>query len=170
MDHSDRHLSPPPAEEPVRKPFIRSVGATLRGALRSYNQTLQQQLVPFDLTLQQFLHLRVIWEIEGLTQNEISQLVGVEKASSTVVFNTLEEKGLIVRTRSKTDRRKIHVSLTKPGRALQTAVRPAAQRVAQVALNDVPKSDVEIFMSVLQKMIANLEQPLPAPPKTRTRR
>ncbi|MDR3522048.1 MAG: MarR family winged helix-turn-helix transcriptional regulator [Acidocella sp.] len=151
-----------PPSKPNNRPFKRSVGATLRGALRAYNQALQQQLIPFKLNLQQFLHLRFIWEIEGLTQNEISQLVGVEKASSTVVFNTLEAKKLITRTRSAADRRKVHITLTAAGRALQDAVRPSAQRVAQIALADVDKTHVDIFINVLEKIITNLSPPTTA--------
>ncbi len=129
----------------------------LRRAHRAYAQALQQQLLPLNITLPQYLHLRVLWDQDGLTQVEISQHVGVEKASSTVVFDALENAGFILRERSTDDRRKVNVELTSAGRQLQEILRPAARQVAAAAVADIDETDVEIFLTVLTKMISSLK-------------
>jgi len=140
----------------------RGIGAMLRQAHRAYSQALQQNLLPLNVTLPQYLHLRVLWEKENLTQVEISQHVGIEKASSTAVFDTLEKNGLIKRTRSKSDRRKVKVALTSAGKALEPLLRPAAKSIAAKAVADLDETDIDIFIMVLHKIIFNLEPSSPA--------
>src|SRR5580698_8299369 len=139
----------------------RGIGAMLRQAHRTYSQALQQNLLPLNVTLPQYLHLRVLWEKENLTQVEISQHVGIEKASSTAVFDTLEKNGLIKRTRSKSDRRKVKVALTSAGKALEPLLRPAAKSIAAKAVAGLEKTDIDIFIIVLHKIIFNLEPSSP---------
>jgi DNA-binding MarR family transcriptional regulator len=141
----------------------RGIGAMLRQAHRAYSQALQQKLLPLDVTLPQYLHLRVLWEKENLTQVEISQHVGIEKASSTAVFDTLEKNGLIKRTRSKSDRRKVKVALTSAGKALEPLLRPRAKSIATKAIFGLDEADTDIFIMVLHKIISNLELPSPPP-------
>jgi DNA-binding MarR family transcriptional regulator len=145
------------------KKLPRGIGALLRQAHRAYSQALQQKLLALDVTLPQYLHLRVLWEKENLTQVEISQHVGIEKASSTAVFNTLEKNKLIKRTRSKSDRRKVKVALTPAGKALEPLLRPAAKSIAVKAISGLDETDTDIFIMVLHKIISNLEPPPPPP-------
>ncbi len=141
------------------------IGGLLRQAHRTYNQALQQQIAPMNISLAQYLHLRVLWEREGLTQVEISHEVGIEKASSTAVFDSLEANGLIQRTRSASDRRKVEVVLTRAGKELQHLARPQGLGVATAAVAGLDKAEVDAFVKVLRKIIINLDPAAPAPAK-----
>ncbi len=161
MDVNQPPRRPGPAR-PGDNAAHRGIGGLLRQAHRTYNQALQQQIAPMNITLAQYLHLRVLWEREGLTQVEISHEIGIEKASSTAVFDSLETGGLIQRTRSASDRRKVEVVLTRAGRDLQHLARPQGLGVATAAVAGLDEAEIDAFVKVLRKIITNLEPAAPA--------
>jgi DNA-binding MarR family transcriptional regulator len=135
----------------------RGVGAMMRYAHRAYSRVLQRRLAAFDLTLAQYLHLRTLWEEGPLTQIEISQRIGIEKASSTSVIDALEKEGMIQRKRDIQDRRKINVSLTPAGEKLRETVLSATRAVAAEAVVGLDETELTVFFQILDKMIANLD-------------
>jgi MarR family transcriptional regulator, organic hydroperoxide resistance regulator len=133
------------------------VGKLLRRAHRSYSRKLQERLADHGVSLAQYLHLRELWEMNGITQVELSQQVGIEKASSTAVLDALEKQNLIFRVRNAQDRRKVNVYLTPAGQKIRDVLSPAAKGIAAQAVSDLSDSELDILFSVLNRMIGNLE-------------
>ena len=133
------------------------VGRALRQASKVYNRALQEELATYDIGLSEYLHLRSLWSHNGLSQIELSQRIGIEKASSTAVLNSLEEKKLIQRIRNSEDKRRINVFLTPEGEALQETLLPAARTVALRAVEGFSESEVRMLTGLLQRLTLNLE-------------
>lgn len=149
------------AEDPVPQgPAPRTgspgVGQILRQASKTYNARLQESLSPYDIGLAEYLHLRALWTREGISQNELAQRIGIERASSTAVLTSLEHKRLIRRTRDSEDKRKVNVFLTPEGSVLRETLLPAARKVAQRAVEGFVESEVSLLTGLLQKMTLNL--------------
>lgn len=134
-----------------------AIGKTLRRAHRAYSGRLQEVVAGHGLTLAQYLHLRELWHRDGVTQNELSQMIGIEKASSTAVLDGLERKGLIRRVRNEKDRRKVNVYLTAAGEDAR-AVLPAAKTVARQATAGLSQDDVDRLLVLLETIIANVDR------------
>lgn len=135
------------------------LGASLREAHRLYIRNLQEHLSRRGLTVAQYLHLRVLWEEGALTQTEISARLGIEKASSTGVLNSLERAGLVTRRRDETDRRRVILRLTDDGAACAREILPFAREVAARASAGVPDKDLATFFRALDTIIENLSRP-----------
>ena len=133
------------------------IGKLLRTAHRTYSRRLQDELAAHGVSLAQYLHLRELWELNGLTQNELSQKVGIEKASSTAVLDALEKNGLVVRVRNAQDRRKVNVHLTPTGQKIREVLSPAARGVALRAVSDLSEGELDSLFSALNRVIANLD-------------
>jgi len=133
------------------------VGKLLRRAHRSYSRKLQDRLADHGVSLAQYLHLRELWELNAITQVELSQKVGIEKASSTAVLDALEKQHLIFRVRNAQDRRKVNVYLTPAGQKIRDVLSPTAKGIAAQAVTDLSDRELDILFSVLNRMIANLE-------------
>ena len=133
------------------------IGKLLRRAHRAYSRRLQDELAAHGVSLAQYLHLRELWELNGLTQNALSQKVGIEKASSTAVLDALEKNGLVVRVRNAQDRRKVNVHLTPAGQKIREALSPAARGVAIQAVSDLSEAELDSLFSALSRVIANLD-------------
>src|ERR1700712_2289865 len=93
-----------------------SVGYLVRYAHRAFVKVLADEVAPHGILTAQWSVLRVLWDMEGLTQVELAERMLVEKASLTGVLEGIERRGLILRVRNAEDRRKINITLTMQGR------------------------------------------------------
>jgi DNA-binding MarR family transcriptional regulator len=97
-----------------------------------------------------------------LTQVELAGRIGIEKASSTPVLDSLEAQRLIRRVRNKSDRRKSNVFLTPAGKALKASLVPHAVAVNALARRRLSARDLAAFIKVLETMVDNLRR-IPEP-------
>ena len=87
------------------------------------NRLLQRQTLD-DLTESQFGVLEVLYHLGPMCQNELGHKILKSSGNMTFVIDNLEKKGLVKRTRSPEDRRKVVVSLTKTGSELIERILP----------------------------------------------
>lgn len=73
-----------------------------------------------DLTYTQYVTMMVLWEHRSLTVKQAGELLHLDSGTLTPLFKKLEEKGLVTRTRSRTDERSLIVSVTEKGLALRS--------------------------------------------------
>lgn len=147
--------------ERTRTAAEEGLGASLRTAHRLYIRLLQDHLARKNLTVAQYLHLRVLWEENGLAQNEISSRLGIEKASSTGALDALDREGLVVRERDPCDRRRVKVRLSPKGEEVARTVLPFARRIAEGATAGVPAPDLQAFFATFERIIDNLARAQP---------
>jgi len=69
----------------------------------------------------------VLWEKDGLTQNEVGQKVDKDKTNIARMATSLEQKGFIKRCACPFDRRSQRLYLTEEGRKLGEKVIPTAE-------------------------------------------
>jgi len=136
----------------------RSIGYLLRDTSRRMLRLLQQFLEPHGVTLGQYFLLRELWINEGSTQRELSARINVLEPSTVAALDAMEKRDLVVRVRSKQDRRKINVYLTAKGRGLRSVLLRGADTVNRRALSGVGFEEVEQLRSILRTVKANLDE------------
>ena len=74
------------------------------------------------LSATQFMTLNLLPVNEqGLTLSDLARRMNLSLATLARTVDTLEIRGMVIRTRSHLDRRVVHITLTEEGRALQNA-------------------------------------------------
>ncbi len=100
----------------------RSVGYRLRrvqiGAFSLFTQFMSE----FDIRPTQFAILTVIRDNPGLSQSQISDALGLKRANLVPLLDGLEDRGLLVRSPSLTDRRSYCLHLTDHGQERMQAI------------------------------------------------
>lgn len=89
--------------------------ATSRLIIRAY----QEDLDALGITYPQYLVMMVLWEEQETTVNQIAEKLILNTNTITPLLKRMETMGLITRTPSKTDQRKILVGLTEEGRNMR---------------------------------------------------
>ena len=143
------------ASQPRDVPRV-GLGVLLRTADMAFNRTLREQLAAHDITFSQFQHLWQLWSSDGLAQVELSRRIGIETASSTAVIDQLEKRGLIRRRRDAADRRRINVTLTAAGRALQGPLTECAAAVNARARARLSAREVKVLFDLVGRIVDNL--------------
>ena len=132
------------------------LGMLLRDTNIAFNRTLRTELARHDVTFGQFQHLRHLWEEDGISQAELSRRIGIAKAESTGVIESLERVGLIRRERDASDARRLLVFLTPKGRALRPALWACAKKVNRLARTGLNPSDAAKLFQLLEHVRRNL--------------
>jgi DNA-binding MarR family transcriptional regulator len=133
-----------------------SVGYLLRIAFRSFSRALERRTLPFGISGGQWRFLRVLWTEDGLTQIELSRRVGMREPTTVAAVNGMERAGLVLRRKSKTDRRKVYVHLTSRAKRLKSKLMPFVAEVNALGLEGLSARRKEGLRQELIKIIANL--------------
>jgi DNA-binding MarR family transcriptional regulator len=135
-----------------------SIGYLARYAHRAFVKALADELAPHGILTAQWSVLRILWDMEGLTQVELAERMLVEKASLTSVLEGMERRGLILRVRNVEDRRKINITLTAQGRRLKAELLPSGRKINRRAIRGMGEAEISQFRQLLTKLIHNLER------------
>ena len=135
-----------------------SLGYLARYAHRAFVKALAEGLETHGILTAQWSVLRILWDIEGLTQVELAERMRVEKASLTDVLESMERRGLIIRSRNADDRRKINITLTAQGRRLKAELSPIAAQINRKAARGMTERETAELRGLLARLIENLER------------
>src|SRR5215469_16523294 len=128
----------------------------VKHAARGLARALQMRLTEHSVSYGHWTFLRILWEVEGLTQRQLSDEAGVMEPTTFSALNAMKKLGYVVRRSSPTSCKEVHVYLTPKGRALKTKLVPLAKEVNAVALRRVDPDDITATRRTLLALIANL--------------
>ena len=137
-------------------PLEESLGFQVRDLNRLMQRALALRIAPAGVAPGAWYFLRVLWEEDGLTQRELAARIGMQEPTAVIALRGMEQAGWITRIRSAEDRRKVHVHLTQPGRALREALLPEARAVLGAATQGMTEEERATLLSLLRRARANL--------------
>lgn len=111
----------------------------------------------FDITVEQWMILLLLWQQNGRNQQEIADIIGKDKGTISPQIDGLEKRGLIVRMRNKHDKRRNSIRLTRKGRELEKHLVPLGFINIEIAQQGIPEEDLKICKEVLRKICKNFE-------------
>lgn len=79
----------------------------------------QPLLAALGLTYPQYLVLLVLWEHDDVTVSALGERLFLDSGTLTPLLKRMEAAGLLRRTRSRLDERRVQIALTDRGRALK---------------------------------------------------
>jgi DNA-binding MarR family transcriptional regulator len=112
-----------------------------------------EETQPLDLTSVQYAALNMIQEVPGIDQASLSNMIAFDKTTIVKVLDRLVDKGLITRTRSKTDRRINHLHVTTKGTQVLREIHPMLARSDKRILAPLSESDQRKFMEMLSRLV-----------------
>ena len=110
----------------------------------------------FEITAEQWVIMRHLWEEEGLSQREIGERAAKDKPNITRMLDALEKKRLIFRQPDPRDRRKFCVYLTKEGKQLHERLQPVAQTLRERVTRSLSQPEIDRIKETLNKINRNI--------------
>ncbi|QIS09616.1 MarR family winged helix-turn-helix transcriptional regulator [Nocardia arthritidis] len=93
----------------------------LYAALRAINAAYRPKLDELGLTYPQYLVMLALWERDGRSVGELCTALGLDTGTLSPLLKRLQGAGLVERTRSTADERRVEIHLTEAGRELRAA-------------------------------------------------
>ena len=129
----------------------------MREAARALTRDLTARLATAGVSFGHWAFLRILWESDGLTQREVSELAGVMEPTTAAALRSMEELGYVERRQLPENRKNVYVHLAPKGRALKAKLEPLAVAVNKAAVRGVEAGDVAACRRVLDAMLDNLK-------------
>lgn len=146
-------------KDPSKESMIeRSVGYALGVTHRKLSQLLAHRLKPYEITPEQWLVLYCANEREGLIQKEIGERSGKDKPTTTRILDTLEDKALLIKKASPSDRRSYRIYPTEKGRNLIAMTIPIEQQTIKEITNKISQEQYEQLLTLLRLMGDNVDE------------
>lgn len=122
---------------------------------RLITKAYQEDLEQLGITYPQYLVLMILWEQEQAAVNEIAERLYLQTNTITPLLKRMEVMELVTRTRSTADERKVMVTLTSKGRAMeQEAAQIPLRLIQRLRERGVSMSEAEFLE--LKKRIESL--------------
>jgi DNA-binding MarR family transcriptional regulator len=153
----------------MAKPFYRVESFEARRSLGYLIRRLHNLVVPraealfadADFTFSQWVVLVAVRDGIADTCGEIARHMDHDTGAITRLVDQLEERGFLVRRRSTSDRRVVHLEITPAGRTLAKSLMPRLVEFWNTVLEGFSAEEASQLIALLTRLMTRLEaQPL----------
>jgi MarR family transcriptional regulator, lower aerobic nicotinate degradation pathway regulator len=134
-------------------PVLTSAGYLLLKAGHYMGIDFEATLADLDLTGRSFLVLSFVSAAEGLSQQELSERLGLDPTIVVGLVDELESRGLMTRTRDPADRRRNVLGLTTEGHELHRRAAKAAASAEAEFLDPLDAGEREQLRRLLHTVM-----------------
>jgi DNA-binding MarR family transcriptional regulator len=128
------------------------VGFHIRLAYGAVYRHFSETFAHLDLTQKQVSVLWLIDDHPGIAQTGLAQRMRMDRATTMAIVNRLQARRLLVRGRSKSDRRKQTLNLTAPGRRMLVTARRAIRQHERWLKARFTKREVATLIELLTRI------------------
>lgn len=130
------------------------VGRTSRAIMRRLSKKFIN--AGFDITYEQWSVLVHLFNIDGLSQHELSLMAVKDKASITRLVNALEKKNIVLRINDQLDKRSRLIYLTNKAKELKKDLLAIVEELTSEAESNISSEEMALCKSVLNKIFYNM--------------
>ena len=122
----------------------------------AFNRVYRRPLQRLGLTYPQYLVLVALWGEDGVTVGRLGERLALDTSTLTPLLKRLEGLGLLTRSRSRMDERRVMVALTGKGRAMQLEAADVTRCIVESA--GLPVADLVRLTREIRALRSNLER------------
>ena len=134
-----------------------SLGFILSKVNTKLKNELFQRFKENNVTPEQWAVLNCLWEQEGITPKELSDLTFKDKPNTNRILEKLIMKGLVVRKSHPEDKRAFQIFLTDSGWALREQLIPKAKELLNIATTGIEEHKVTELKNMLNQIYDNIK-------------
>lgn len=110
-----------------------------------------------EVTVEQMGVLTILWHKDGISQQDLVNMVHKAKSSITRLLDNMENRNLVVRIPDENDKRNRLVYLTRKGRSLREALEEILQDTLHRATEGITPAEIATARKVMTQMYLNLD-------------
>ncbi|MBN3846694.1 MarR family transcriptional regulator [Paraburkholderia sp. Ac-20342] len=129
-------------------------GFMLRRAHQIAIDLFVQACLPVNITPSQYGVLYIVNTLGSLSQIGISRLIGLDRSTTALVVKLLTDRGLLTKTQSTEDARKIEIQLTNEGKKIFREAQKLAEYEMKTLLEPFTNKESEQFLHLLEKFVS----------------
>lgn len=111
-----------------------------------------------ELTGPQLTVVKLLEQIGDMSLSSLSEKIRAQNSTVTGIIDRMQREGLVVRERSKEDRRVVYIALTAKGREIARAIPVPPMEVFRSALGSLTAQEMRDLMRILTKLARKVKQ------------
>ena len=116
----------------------------------------QKNIMAFNGEQGRILH--VLWENDGISNQELSKRSGLAMSSLTTMLERMEEKNLLTRKGCPKDKRKCLLFLTEHANSLKKKYDEISDKMTKLSFEGISEDERLAFEKTLENILHNLEK------------
>lgn len=116
----------------------------------------QKNITAFNGEQGRILH--VLWENDGISNQELSKKSGLAMSSLTTMLERMEEKSLLTRKGCPKDKRKCLLFLTDYANSLKKEYDEISEKMTKISFEGISEDERLAFEKTLENVLHNLEK------------
>ena len=116
----------------------------------------QKNITAFNGEQGRILH--VLWENDGISNQELSKKSGLAMSSLTTMLERMEEKNLLTRKGCPKDKRKCLLFLTDYANSLKNKYDKISEKMTKISFEGISEDGRSAFEKTLENVLHNLEK------------
>ena len=141
----------------ARRALCDEVLIAIRRIIQAIDLHSRDLVRQFGLTGPQLIVLQELSRSEEVSVGEIAKAISLGQATVTGILERLENRGLIVRQRSKSDKRRVLVRVTPASKQLLEKAPPPMQEHFIQKLTNLQDWEQAMVLSSLQRIVAMMD-------------
>ena len=135
-----------------------SIGRWISLIYRQGQIHIGKELQVYNIGSGQFPFLTVLYDEDGLSQEEISRILNVDKATAGRDIKRLAEEGYVERKRNPEDRRAYKIFLTEKGKKVKPVIIRVLSSWTSILSSDFTEEEKDLIIELLKRMYQNALQ------------
>ncbi|MBB6214215.1 DNA-binding MarR family transcriptional regulator [Anaerosolibacter carboniphilus] len=133
----------------MEKPIGRFVSILYRQSQVYFNYILKE----FDITSAEYSLLLYLYRKDGITQDDLSAYLYIDKSAIARAVKSLEQKGYVIRDKDDADKRFNRVYLSDKAKIFEDEIRKRIWSWSEFLTEGLDEESVDMVLSVLEKMV-----------------
>ena len=138
--------------------FDKSIGKLTQCVSKNLGKNLEEKFVKngFSITATDWSVISMLYKYGNCNQRDISIFMALDKVRIKRIIDRLEQKKLVIREESKTDKRFNNIKLTAEGKKIYKQLVKYVEEVIAVATKDISDKDINKCLDILELIKENL--------------
>lgn len=138
--------------------FNKSLGYLFHNVNLSMRKRLEKEIAEFNLPTSHQFGVLLLLSKKHMSQKEISNATLADEPSTTRMLDRMIKKELIVKQKSKEDKRKQIVYITDKGNELLEKIIPVVSKNNKYVENMIDEDELELLYTILNKINSKMQK------------
>ena len=156
---------PPPAPSPANGDLRSEVDSIVETIIYLYTESrrlTKGMASQFGLTGPQLTVIKLLESFDNLSLSSLSERIRAQNSTVTGIIDRMEREGLVVRARSKEDRRVVHIKLTERGGKIARDIAVEPMEIFREAVASLTQADLRDLLRIMNKLQKYVRSRVPA--------
>ena len=128
------------------------IGKYISHMYRKGNSFISKEISKFGIGSGQIMFLIELYKNDGISQEELSEILNIDKATTCRAIKKLEKEELLIKVKDENDKRAYKLYLTEKSKSIEDNIKNALNEWEKHISKELSQEEVNILINMLKKI------------------